>query len=521
MRPRAFPWALLAVCLFGASPRAEPRRFGLFVGSNGAPPGREALRHAEADAQRLRGVFVDVGQMAESDTTVLLSPSTDQVRAGLAALAARAAEAPDALVVFYYSGHADERALLLGDGALRLTELRTALDAIPGRLALHIVDACRSGTLVRPKGARRGPRISVEVAPETAGRAVIASSAAFEDSQESDRLGGSFFTIHLASGMRGAADTDEDGRVTLAEAYDYVYAHTVESTRATTAGAQHPTYRYDLRGRGETVLTWTHAPSDRRTAWLALARGGDYLVLDAESGRVVAEVVPRRDGEALALRPATYRVSRRDADALFEGRVTLAPGETIGADDHLTQRVEYARLVRKGGRAVASTLWLEGGVRGPLEEGIGAAPLARVALSIHLPWFTLRPRVGFARTLAGSAQETPRLRYDLTEISAGLEVRREVDLAWATLGGGLVGEALWLRQGEQAGREPDRDSAGFGFGLVASVETLLWGPLSLLLSGELSAYSYPVVMADRAPTGDPALDTVLTFRSTLGVGYAF
>lgn len=509
---------LALVLLLAAPAVAETRRFGLFVGSNGAPAGRESLRHAEADALRLRRVFVDVGQMAESDTQVLQSPTGAQIVAGLQDLARRAAAHPDAVVVFYYSGHADERALLLGSGQLRLEQLRAELDAVPGGLALHIIDACRSGTLARSKGARRGRRIAVAVEPQAKGRAVITSSTAFEDSQESDRLGGSFFTLHLASGLRGAADRNGDHRVTLAEAYDYVYARTVQSTRATVAGPQHPTYRYDLHGRGETVLAWTRP--DTGTAWLRLQKGGDYLVIDAETGQVVAEVVPTGRDQVLAMRPATYRINRRDDDALFEGRVTLAPRETLVADDHLQRRIEYARLVRKGGRSVATTLWFEGGVRGPLDNGIQAAPLLRIAVSVHLPWFTLRPRVGFARNRQGNAQQTPRLTLDLQEVSAGVEIRRAVDLRVVTLSGGLVGEGLWLEQTERDDRDADRTSAAWAVGLVAGLETVPLGPISLMLTGELGVVGYRAATDDRGPTG-AELRTVTTWRTTLGVGHAF
>jgi hypothetical protein len=513
--------AVLVSALISASAWASgPERIGLFVGSNGAPMGREPLRHAESDAIRLRRVFVDVGAMGEADATLLLGPNSEQLGSALRDLAARAADHPDAMVVFYYSGHADERALLLGRSQLRLDALRAALEGVQGRLGLHIVDACRAGSLVRSKGARRGARFKVDVHPKATGRAVIASSAAFEDSQESDRLGGSFFTLHLASGLRGAADRDRDGQVTLGEAYEYVYARTVESTRATAAGPQHPTYRYDLRGRGDTVLTWV-GHGTARAASLTLGAQGDYLVVDVESGRVVAEVEPRSAGERLALRPATYRLSRRDADALFEGRVTLAPGESVAADTRLTERVEYARLVRKGGSGASATLWLEGGARTGLDAGIGGGSLGRVALAIHLPWFTVRPRFGVGRGLDGAEQQTPRLTYELATLEAGLEVRRAVDLAWLTLSGGLVGEGLRFTQSETAEREPDRTAWGFGFGVVAGVESPPLGPVSVALNGELTALSYPATEVDRAPADAGRLQTVLTGRLTLGVGYAF
>ena len=40
-------------------------------------------------------------------------------------------------------------------------------------------------------------------------------------------LGGSLFTHHLLSAMRGASDSDGDGQVTLFEAYSYAYERTL------------------------------------------------------------------------------------------------------------------------------------------------------------------------------------------------------------------------------------------------------------------------------------------------------
>ncbi len=504
----------LLILVLGAADAAQPR-FGLFVGSNGAPPGREPLQHAEADAARLRQVFVDVGQMRAKDAVLLTSPDRARLLDAIEGLAERASD--DAMVVFYYSGHADDRALLLGNSELRHADLRAALGRLPGRLGVHVVDACRAGALVRAKGARRGARFSVDVEPVAAGRAVIASSAAFEDAQESDRLGGSFFTIHLASGLRGAGDLDGDGAVTLVEAYDYVYARTVESTRATTAGPQHPTYRYDLRGRGDTVLTWVR---DAATAGLVLAGGGDYLVVDGATGRVVAEVAARAAGDVLALRPSTYRVSRRDDDALYEGEVALVAGVATEADAHLTRRVEYARLARKGGGS-AHAVWVEGGVRGPLGAGVEAAPMARLGYALDLRWLSLRPHVSVSTSAFGDAQQTPRLDLDVTELAAGVEVRRALDLRWLTVAGGVVLDGLFLRQTDRAGGEPDRAAWGFALGALVGLEPPPLGPIGFSLTGELDAYSFPASDADRAPAGDGALETVLTFRVMLGIGHAF
>ncbi|MCB1033976.1 MAG: hypothetical protein KDD47_09105, partial [Acidobacteria bacterium] len=136
---------------------------------------------------------------------------------------------------------------------------------------------------------------------------------------------------------------DGDGRVTLEEAYRYVYGRTVESTLATAAGPQHPTYAYDLQGQGELVLTWT----TRSGGTLRLA-AGDYLVINEASGAIVAEV-PAATATQLSLPAGEYRVRQRTRDAVRSGRVVVEAGRETAADPALTEELALARLVRKGG----------------------------------------------------------------------------------------------------------------------------------------------------------------------------
>ena len=50
--------------------------------------------------------------------------------------------------------------------------------------------------------------------------------------RESGDIEGSYFTHHMLSALRGAGDRDGNGVVTLAEAYQYAYAHTLGSVAA-------------------------------------------------------------------------------------------------------------------------------------------------------------------------------------------------------------------------------------------------------------------------------------------------
>ncbi len=517
-------WSCAAVIAAGplaaTAAEASQRRFGLFIGSNAAPNGRERLRHAETDAARMRQVFIDLGQMRAEDATLLPSPDADGIIGAVKAMAERSAGVDGAMLVFYYSGHADDRALLLGSTELPMAELKRQLDAAPAQLGLHLVDACRSGALTRIKGAKLGKPFSLHAEPLAKGRVVITSSAEFEDSQESDRLGGSFFTLHLASGLRGAADADVDGAVTLAEAYRYVFSRTVESTLATAAGPQHPTFRYDMQGRGDVVLTWVRTSA---LAQLELASDGDYLIVDADSHQVVAEV--RGDTERqVALRPGRYRVSKRTRREILSGTFGLEPDESVVVDERLDRRVAHAQLVRKGGTSApfaAHGLFVAGGIRGNLGRGIETSPTMRLSYALALPWLTLRPQLAIGGSwLGASSFETPRLSYEVDELDGGLAILREEDFDVITVAGGVMVEALWLRQREVRDREPARDAVGVVTGAVLELATAPWNGITVRLSGELAAYTYPSTDVDRAPAGEGELRTALTYRAWVSLGYA-
>ena len=138
-----------------------------------------------------------------------------------------------------------------------------------------ILDSCRSGALLALKGGTLGQPFDIRLADDlvSTGEAMIASSAADEAALESSEIGGSFFSHHFISGLRGAADASGDGVVTLAEAYQYAFARTLRTTSDTTVGPQHPAYDYHLAGRGDLVLTRLQQPS----AVLDLPVGFDRL----------------------------------------------------------------------------------------------------------------------------------------------------------------------------------------------------------------------------------------------------
>jgi hypothetical protein len=339
--PRAL---CLAATLLAALPAAADHRFALVVGDARGGAGTRPLRYAERDAKRMFAILTRLGGVREEDATLLTGATAAEVRSAFEALRARLllaqAAGDETVLIVYYSGHAKDGDLRLGDSRLPLTELRDALRDSPADVRIGLLDSCQSGAIMRSKGVRVAPAFEVQQAQASSrrphGLVLIASSSADEESQESDEIGASFFTHYLASGLLGDADASGDGKVTLAEAYAYAYARTVGETADTRAGAQHPVYLYDLGGAGDVVLTEL-APA-RGALVFPAADEGVYVVLDS-SRKAVAEVAKPRGGERrLAVARGSYLVKKRDGDSLLIGDFEVADAAVEVADARLSRR---------------------------------------------------------------------------------------------------------------------------------------------------------------------------------------
>ncbi|WP_255840973.1 caspase family protein, partial [Anaeromyxobacter sp. SG66] len=355
---RALAAAALLALAAGAG-AAEPHRFALVAGAPDGGPGTAKLRYAERDARRIHGILTRVGGVRPEDARLILSGSAGELMRALGELSDRAgaarARGERTVLLVYYSGHAKDGALRLGSGRVPFGDLRAALEAAPADVRVGLVDSCRSGAIARAKGVRPAPAFDVSAAEEgPRGLVLIASSAGDEDSQESDTIGASWFTHHLASGLLGAADASGDGRVTLAEAYAYAYARTVGSTASSAGGVQHPVFLYDLGGSGDLVLT-DLAPVAGGLL-LPAAAEGLYVVLDG-AGRAVAEVAKGAGVERRVALPAgRYTVKKRLAD---DSALLVAPVAVTGAAPAVVDdaRMDRVRLDRDPQKGFSGTRW--------------------------------------------------------------------------------------------------------------------------------------------------------------------
>ena len=222
------------------------------------------------------------------------------------------------------------------------------------------------------------------------GTAFIASSAAGEAAQESAAIGGSFFTHHFELGLRGAADADGDGQVTLAEAFRYTSVRTTSGTSATEAGPQHPTYDIRMSGRGDVIL------ADLRRAEATLRLPPDVRATFILRGpkNLLAEIPGSRETLALALPAGHYTVERRAPEGYASAELTLSRADVTILPPLSPTRYERAR--QKGGPAPL-VAFAGGGITSVRLPGFGFAPALRAGIRKELGEFGLRIHAEVAR----------------------------------------------------------------------------------------------------------------------------
>lgn len=327
-------------------------RFAVAIGNDVGLAVEEPLRWAESDAQRIRDVMVDLGGVVASRAVTLLGTRPREVEEALLVIRGQLAEArrrgDRTELVVSYSGHGDNERLHLGDEVLPIARLMALLDAAGADATVVILDACRGQAqrAGRSRGARPAPGFDVRFVDELAphGRVVMSSASNGEVAQESDDLEGAFFTHHVLAGLRGAADVDHDGAVSLHELFGYAHARTLGGSFGSAPVVQHPELSTSMRGQSDLVLTRL----ERSQAIVVFAAdvGGRFLVADARSGRVLVEVdKPRGVPLRLAVPARRLRVLGRRGAASSVAEVDVARGATVTLDDN-----DFAQTVRLVGR---------------------------------------------------------------------------------------------------------------------------------------------------------------------------
>lgn len=329
---------------------ARINRYVVAVSANYGGNGRPMLRYAESDAKSFANVLKEMGGVQGQNVMLVKEPSVAQLKDEFSKLDKKIAQVKLSggrnEVLVYYSGHADDKGLRLGNETYAWREIRNRIDALNADVKIAVIDACGSGAITRAKGGVAVPAFMVDESSDMKGYAFITSSTQDESSQESDRLKGSFFTHSLVSGLRGAGDISGDGRVTLSEAYQFAFNETLQKTEATMGGAQHPSRDMNLAGPGDVVMTDLHGTG----ALLDMANDvdGRLFIRDA-NGELVAEL-NKKNGHpvSLGLPAGKYSVRLETTAKVKETTVTLANGKRENLALSCFKDAEVEKTVLRG-----------------------------------------------------------------------------------------------------------------------------------------------------------------------------
>lgn len=491
--PRLLPalLLLLAAQLPSARARADEAasgpalRVAIVVGTNEGESDEAPLRWAEHDATRVADVLGRLGGVPPERLMLLRGARRQDVLRALAAAKVRVAEAraagQRALLLFYYAGHAGAGALHLGGSQLSFDELRRVAADVGADVRVLVLDACRSGEMTRVRGARPAKPFELSATDrlDASGEAILTSSAAGEDAQESDRLRGGLFTHHLIAGLRGAADQSADGKITLGEAWRYAYARTLHSS-SRTAALQHPTYAFQVRGRAEPTLTEL-APA-QGSAVLTLQDAGYWVLFHGgASGKPTAEgdatEAFAQAGTKMVLPAGRWLLRRRDEKGVAEGELELRAGSEASVSVKELRWLPYGQTVRRGlSPRAALGVSVGAGVTGPPLPQLSAAWTTAVGGRIELSGVALELSLGWSRAdSSGAGSSLAHLTLTHDTVGGALAATHLFDLgrSWAVGLGLRAGvDGVWQRF-ETTGEATDRASVA---ARIAPTARLEWAP---------------------------------------------
>ena len=334
-------WALAAAW---ASDPAAPDRVAVVVGANAAAPGTRPLRYAYDDAVRVGEVLSDLGGFR---VTRLRDPSPGDLIGALAAVD------DDDLLLLYYSGHSDGDAIYPNGERLPLADLRAALQRDERSLTLGLLDACAGAGWTRAKGwiEDEAPFV-IPPPPDSAGTALVAATSGSEAAHEDARIGGSYFTHHLVAGLKGAADRDGDGEVTLIEAFEHARDSTTRHSALVAPTPQFPSFHLDLRGQRDVVL----ASVARGAARLVIGPSDAPIdVVDLARGTLIVDLRPGSGGVALALPAGPYIVRQSGPGPIRSVEIALSQGQRVEVDPAALVPHSGATIAPKGPAPLQST----------------------------------------------------------------------------------------------------------------------------------------------------------------------
>ncbi len=231
-----------------------------------------SLKYATNDAREFYRYLVEVNQVPRDHVWMLLDEEAtlEKLRSTLGTSLRRSAGKDDTVIIFLAAHGATEKDPSSPDGdglekyilphnadlkdlyasALPMSDIARIFQRVSSERLVFISDTCYSGA----SGGRTIPVIGMranlsgaflERLSQGKGRVILTASDANEVSAETDELKHGVFTYYLLEGLRGKADLDGDGLITVDEVYHYVSTRVPQAT----GQDQHPVKKGETTGQ--------------------------------------------------------------------------------------------------------------------------------------------------------------------------------------------------------------------------------------------------------------------------------
>ena len=210
-------------------------KFALIIGNTEyTDPGLAQLTAPGKDVKDFARVLRDQKICAFDEVNVLLNKTELSIRRAIVEFFEQ--KKPDDLLILYFSGHGvrDELGTLylaakntlrarLMSTAIKSDYIREAMNASRSKRQVLILDCCNSGAVSEGTKSVAGVSIGTASAFEAGyGRIILTASDSTQFAWEGDKVIGettdnSLFTHFLVEGLKGEADRDSDGQITVDE----------------------------------------------------------------------------------------------------------------------------------------------------------------------------------------------------------------------------------------------------------------------------------------------------------------
>ena len=231
-----------------------------------------SLKYAVNDARGFYRYLTEVNQVPKDHIWLLLDEEAtlDKLRSTLGTLLRRRAGKDDTVIIFLAGHGATEADAFSPDGdglekyilphnadprdlyssAMPMSEVARIFQRISSERLIFIGDTCYSGasggrTILAGETRANISSAFLERLSQGKGRVILTASDGNELSIEKDELNHGVFSYYLLEGLRGKADLDADGLITVDEIYRYVS----EKVPQATGQDQHPVRKGETTGQ--------------------------------------------------------------------------------------------------------------------------------------------------------------------------------------------------------------------------------------------------------------------------------